>query len=202
MNTLCIGLTGGVASGKSFVARHFETLGTPVLDADQVAREVVEPGTPALADIRAEFGAESLLPDGSLDRRRMRARVFSDSAALKRLEAITHPAIRRHVQAWREAQTAAYCIYSAAILVESGMDSLVHRVLVVDVPVDTQLQRIVARDQHDEALARRMIAAQAPRQQRLAAAADILDNSAGNATIVPQINRLHRLYTGLANARK
>lgn len=198
MSALCIGLTGGVASGKSFVASQFQALGVPVLDADQLARAVVQPGTPALHAIADQFGSEFLQDDGALDRRKMRVLVFSDPAARKRLEALTHPAIRERVRRWRAAQTAPYCIYEAAILVEASMVPLVDRVLVVDAPTEIQLQRLLSRDRHDEALARRMIAAQASRETRLAAAADILDNHRGDATIVPQINRLHRLYSALS----
>ncbi|HEU0198255.1 MAG TPA: dephospho-CoA kinase [Nevskiaceae bacterium] len=201
MSGFCIGLTGGIASGKSFVEERFVALGVPVLDADQVARAVVEPGTPALAEIAACFGRDFLQADGSLDRRKMREHAFADPAALRQLEAITHPAMRTRVHAWREAQQTSYCLYSAAILVEAGMSELVDRVLVVDAPVDVQIARLVRRDGGDEALARRMVAAQSSRLQRLAAAHDILDNSAGDTSILPQIARLHRLYRYLATTR-
>ena len=196
--TLCVGLTGGIASGKSYVAERFEALGVPVLDADQVARAVVEPGSAGLRAIVDTFGDEALATDGSLDRLAMRRRVFSDPQALKQLEAITHPLIRSRVTAWRAAQTTPYCIYSAAILVESGMDALVDRVLVVDAPESVQVARLLARDRHDEALARRMIAAQATRDTRLARADDVLDNAAGDHTILPAIQRLHQHYLQLS----
>lgn len=198
MSALCVGLTGGIASGKTFVAQQFEALGVPVLDADHVARAVVAPGEPALADIVRQFGAEYRLADGSLDRRRLRQRVFSAPAELKKLEAITHPAIFRRVAAWRAAQTTLYCIYSAAILVEAHIGPGVDRILVVDVPEAVQLARVVARDQHDAALAQRILDTQAPRSVRLAVAHDVLDNRAGNTTVIPQIQRLHALYQRLA----
>jgi len=195
---LCVGLTGGIASGKSYVAECFIELGVPVLDADHVAREVVMPGTSGLQSIVDSFGAAVLAADGSLDRPSMRRRVFNDVAALRRLEAITHPLIRARVKQWLAAQTAPYSIYSAPILVESGMDALVDRVLVVDAPEPVQIARLLARDRHDEALARRMLAVQATRRTRLARADDVLDNSAGDASILPAVQRLHRFYLQLA----
>lgn len=199
--TLCIGLTGGIASGKSHVADRFAALGAPVLDADQVAREVVEPGTPGLKRIVDSFGRQALTPDGRLDRLAMRRRVFTDADALRQLEAITHPLIRERVENWRASCSASYCIYSAAILVESGMDALVDRVLVVDAPENVQIARILARDRHDEALARRMMATQATREMRLKRADDVIDNGAGDDSILPAIQRLHRLYSQLATAK-
>ena len=186
---LAIGLTGGVASGKSTVALLFEELGVPVLDADLVAREVVALGSPGLAAIAKHFGAEFLLADGSLDRRRLRERVFADPAALRELETITHPLIRERIRAWRDAQTTPYCMLSAAILVEARMDVLVQRILVVDVPVAAQpgARMLVGRDGVAEALAQQMIAAQAGREQRLARAHDVLDNTGLESALAPQV---------------
>lgn len=198
---MMVGLTGGVASGKSTVGELFLAAGAPLLDGDHVAREVVAPPSPALAAIAARFGAEYLLPDGGLDRRRLRERVFGDPAALKELEAITHPLIRRRILEWHAAQTAPYCILSVAILLEAGMDALCDRVLAVDVPVAAQMERLVSRDGIAEALARQMIAAQASRERRLARADDVLDNSAGPARLPPQVARLHRLYLELGARR-
>jgi dephospho-CoA kinase len=199
--SLMIGLTGGVASGKSTVGELFMGLGAPLLDGDHVAREVVAPPSPALAAIAARFGAEYLLPDGGLDRRRLRERVFGDPAALKQLEAITHPLIRGRILDWHAAQTAPYCILSVAILLEAGMDALCDRVLVVDVAVATQMERLVSRDGIAETLARQMIAAQAGRERRLAQAGDVLDNSGDPARLPAQVARLHQLYLRLAAAR-
>jgi len=199
---LVVGLTGGIASGKSTVGELFEELGAPLLDGDHVAREVVAPPSPALAAIAGRFGAEFLLPDGSLDRRRLRERVFGDPAALRELEAITHPLIRSRILAWQAAQTAPYCILSVAILLESGMDRLTGRVLVVDVPAAVQMQRLLSRDGIAEPLARQMLAAQAGREQRLARADDVLDNSGGPQALRPQVERLHRHYLQLAAARR
>jgi len=198
---LVIGLTGGIASGKSTVGELFMDLGAPLLDGDHVAREVVAPPSPALAAVAGRFGAEFLLPDGSLDRRRLRERVFGDPAALRELEAITHPLIRQRILAWQAAQTAPYCILSVAILLESGMDRLTDRVLVVDLPVAAQLQRLLGRDGITEPLARQMLAAQASREQRLARADDVLDNGGDPAQLPAQVARLHQLYLRLAANR-
>jgi dephospho-CoA kinase len=199
---LVVGLTGGVASGKSTVGELFMAAGVPLLDGDHVAREVVAPPSPALAAIAARFGAEYLLPDGGLDRRRLRERVFGDPAALRELEAITHPLIRQRILDWHAAQTAPYCILSVAILLEAGMDRLSDRVLVVDVPVATQLQRLVGRDGIAEPLAQQMIAAQASRERRLARADDVLDNSGDPARLPAQVARLHALYLEIAARRE
>ena len=191
---LVIGLTGGIASGKSTVGNLFIELGVPLLDGDHVAREVVAPPSPALAAIAAHFGPDYLLADGSLDRRRLRERVFAEPAARRELEAITHPLIRQRILAWREAQTAPYCILSVAILVESGMNRLVDRILVVDVPRATQLERLVTRDGIAKPLAQQMIAAQASRSERLARADDVVDNTRPRQALVSQVARLHQLY--------
>lgn len=197
MSIFTVGLTGGVASGKTYVSGLFAELGVPLLEADEVAREVVAVGTRGLAAIAERFGAEMLFDDGSLNRRALREQVFADPDARRDLEAITHPLIRARVAEWRAAQTAPYCVYAAAILVESGMTRLVDRVLVVDAPEDVQLRRVQARDTIAEPLARQMLAAQAPRAVKLAAAQDVLDNRDESRALKPQLLRLHALYTRL-----
>ncbi|MDR3416695.1 MAG: dephospho-CoA kinase [Nevskia sp.] len=197
---LTVGLTGGVASGKSTVEVLFAGLGVALLDGDQVAREVVAPPSPALAAIAGRFGPEYLQADGSLDRRRLRQIVFGDPAALRDLEAITHPLIRQRIVAWRDAQTAPYCMISVAILVEAGMDTLVDRILVVDVPEAVQLERLLRRDGITEPLARQMMTAQAGRGDRLARADDTIENSQPPPALPPQVQRLHRLYLQIAGA--
>ena len=195
---LTIGLTGGIASGKSTVQAMFEALGVPVLDADLVARQVVEPGSEALAQIVASFGPQMLMADGGLDRRRMREHVFGRPEELRRLEAITHPQIRRRMRGWKAAQRAPYCMLSVAILVEARMQDLVDRVLVVDVPEALQRARLRARDGIDEALVERMLAAQLPREQRLAAADDVLENSGDLNGVRASVTILHDFYRKLA----
>lgn len=201
MPQLTIGLTGGIASGKSLVEAQFRLLGAPVLDADQVSRDVVAPPSAALDEVARQFGAEFILPDGGLDRRRMRELVFTDPSAKKRLESILHPHIRQRLLEWRDAQTAPYCIISVAILLEAGMNSLVDRVLVVDVPVETQLARLVSRDNILEALASSMIATQTQRDIRLNAAHDVIQNTGTPEQTQQEVERLHHLYLGLAGAK-
>lgn len=196
--SLTIGLTGGIASGKSLVQARFEALGVPVLDADQVSRDVVMPGTPALAQIAQTFGAEFLLASGELDRRRLRAHVFGSTEALRALEAITHPQIRAAMKRWLAAQTAPYCMLSVAILIEARMHDLVDRVLLVDAPVEIQLARLIQRDGIDEKLARQMLAAQSDRETRLGAAHDVLCNSADIAVTESAVDEFHRYYLQLA----
>lgn len=195
---LCVGLTGGVGSGKSHVLALFARLGVPVIEADDVSRAVVQIGEPALAEIARQFGTDMLLPDGGLDRRRMRERVFTDPSALKQLEAITHPHIRARLRAWCDAQTAPYGLLSAAILLESGLSKLVSRVLVVDAPERDQLARLMRRDGVDETLARAMLARQASRAERLTRADDVIDNPEPAAPLEAAVQALHRRYLQLA----
>jgi dephospho-CoA kinase len=194
MRPYVVGLTGGIASGKTLVADQFIALGVPLLDADLVSREVVQPGEPALAEIAETFGAAVIQADGTLDRRRLREIVFGDPAALKQLEAITHPRMRARIRRWAEAQTTPYCILSAAILLESGMHALVRRVLVVDVPEAVQLARLLSRDGISEVLARQMMAAQSPRTERLQRADDVLDNTGTPEATAHQVAALHEQY--------
>ncbi|MGQ0528615.1 MAG: dephospho-CoA kinase [Panacagrimonas sp.] len=197
-----VGLTGGVASGKSLVSAAFRQLGVPVLDADQVSRLVVEPGQPALAEIVAQFGADALQADGQLDRRRMRERVFADPAARRQLEQITHPHIRAYIRAWLDAQIAPYCMLENAILFESGMEALVDRVLVVDVPEELQRQRLMQRDQVDEALVQRMLAAQSPRNLRLERADEVLLNTGTPEQTAAAVAQLHQGFSMRAAAAR
>ncbi len=175
-----IGLTGGIGSGKSAVARMFRDLGAEVIDADQVARDVVEPGQPALADLVAAFGPGILGPDGRLDRKRLGERVFADADARKRLNAITHPRIgaetARRIQALG-AQGASVVIYEAALLVENGLHAGLGGLVVVSAPEETQIARVVARDGLSEAEARARMAAQLPLAAKIAAATHVIDNS-------------------------
>jgi dephospho-CoA kinase len=195
---LTVGLTGGVASGKSTAAQAFRALGAPLLNADEVAREVVARGTPALEQIRRDFGAEFLTPAGDLDRPKMRQHVFAVPQARQALERITHPAIRERMLAWRAAQTGPYCILDVPILIEAGMDTLVDRILVIDVPAEMQVARLRERDRIDEALAQRMLAAQAPREVRLARADDLIVNTGSVAQLCAAAGELHAFYLDLA----
>ncbi|HLQ86574.1 MAG TPA: dephospho-CoA kinase [Salinisphaeraceae bacterium] len=193
-----VGLTGGIASGKSAVARAFERFGIAIVDADKVARAVVEPGQPALAEIAQAFGTELLDDDGHLHRRRLRQIVFDDPEARRRLESITHPRIRAELARRRDACTSDYCILVVPLLVKSGMADLVDRILVIDAPERVQLERLVARDDIDEDLAHKMIAAQDSRGDRLAAADDVLVNTGPQKDIADLAAALHAGYARLA----
>jgi len=198
---LKIGLTGGIASGKSEAARRFAALRVPVIDADQLAREAVAPGTAGLQAIVTEFGEEVLRSDGTLDRRALRDRVFADAASRRRLEAIVHPRVRALLDARLDAAEAPYVLVMAPLLVESGLAREMDRVLVVDVPEATQLQRLTARDGESEVGARRILAAQARRSERLEAADDVIVNDADLAELDAAVQRLHRRYLELAAGR-
>lgn len=201
MSNYIIGLTGGVASGKSTVERAFQALGVFVADADAAARDALAPGSEGLAEVVARFGAEVLLDDGSLDRASMRRRVFADDEARRALEAIVHPRVRASLQQACADAPGDYAIASIPLLAEGGGRTAypwLQRVLVVDVPEAVQLQRLLARDGIDAALAQRMIRAQATRRERLAIADDVLVNDGPLEAIPPQVAVLDRLYRRLA----
>jgi dephospho-CoA kinase len=196
---LRVALTGGIASGKSAVATRFEELSVPVLDTDQIARDVVEPGTPGLAQLVAEFGADILDSGGRLDRRKLRQRVFADPQLRRRLEAITHPAIRAELA--RRAATAQgpYQIHVIPLLVENGRAEGYDRVLVVDCPPEEQLRRLMARDGSSLEEATRIMQAQASRQQRLEVADDVIVNTGSVDDLRQFVLTLHRNYLLLAD---
>lgn len=196
MSDFIVGLTGGVASGKSEVTRRFEALGVAVVDADLAARAVVEPGQPALARIVERFGPGMVCEDGRLDRRRLRERVFSDASARRELEAITHPQIRVLLQRQARAAPGPYAMVAVPLLAEAGRAAYpwLDRVLVVDAPVDLQHARLMRRDDVDSTLASRMIAAQASREARLAIADDVLLNDGETAHLDAAVAALHAAY--------
>ena len=193
-----IGLTGGIASGKSTVARLFAELGAAIIDTDVIAREVVAPGQPALEEIAAAFGEAVLQPDGSLDRGALRARIFASEHDRKALEAITHPRIR--AETLRQADTAGgpYQLIVVPLLVESPLRGSVDRVLVVDCPEQLQVERLAARDGESEDSARRILAAQSSRSERLAIADDVISNDGGLENLREQVAALHEIYRSLA----
>lgn len=197
---MIIGVTGGIASGKSTVALAFAALGIPWVDADDVAREVVEPGEPALAEIVARFGEQVLHSDGRLNRRALREIVFAEPAERRWLEGVTHPRIRQRLIAHLErmqTEGAPYVLLVSPLLFESGQSQLVDRCLVVDVPESLQIARTAARDEVGEVQARAIIAAQMSRSERLARADDIIDNSRGEAELIAQVAELDRRYRQL-----
>ncbi len=194
---LRVGLTGGVASGKSAACARLASHGVVIVDADVVAREIVEPGQPALGEIATRFGPAMIGADGRLDRAALRARVFGDPLDRKALEAITHPRVRERLLAQAEAARGPYVVLAIPLLAESGdRYAWLDVVVVIDVPVEVQLQRLMARDGNDEPLARAMIAAQATREQRLALADEVIDNSGTHEALHAAVDALHqRLLT-------
>lgn len=194
MSAWIVGLTGGVASGKSHVLRLFMDLGVPTIEADDVARTVVALGSPALATIAQHFGPQMLETDGSLNRRALREVVFNHPEALRELEAITHPQIRVHLKQWIDALQAPYGVLSAAILLERGLADLTDRVLVVDTPEHTQIQRLTVRDGISIDLAQAMLNRQWTRAERLARADDVLENPDPPSDLRAQVLALHQFY--------
>ena len=197
-----VGLTGGIAAGKTAVARRFEALGVPVHDADVAARIVVEPGSEGLAAIAAVFGHDVLDPQGRLDRAAMRRRVFADAAAKQALEAIVHPRVREWLHQRALAERAPYCLLAIPLLAENITHyRWLDRILLVDVPEAVQLERLIARDGIDRALAERMLAQQASRAERLALADDAIDNSSSEMALDAHVQALHQKYLALAAQR-
>jgi dephospho-CoA kinase len=195
---LRIGLTGGIASGKSAVADLFAARGVPVLDTDLIARDVVAPGEPALAEIAAAFGAGVLNPDGSLDRRALRERVFADPGERRRLEAILHPRILEELERRSAAAGGPYQVLVIPLLVEGSGKTRLDRVLVVDCAEEVQLARLLARDGGTEAGARAILAAQASRERRLAAADDVIVNDGPREALTTAVGQLDARYRRLA----
>ncbi|HEX7989359.1 MAG TPA: dephospho-CoA kinase [Stenotrophomonas sp.] len=201
MSSFIVGLTGGIASGKSEVSRRFEALGIAVADADIAAREVVAVGSAGLAAIAELFGTDVLQADGSLDRAWLRQRVFANPDERRALEAVTHPAIRARVREVCEAAESPYAIAAIPLLTEVGGRASypwLQRILVVDAPEEVQLARLLSRDNIDAALAERMIQAQASRSQRLALADDVIVNDGHPDALQACIEALDVRYRELA----
>lgn len=197
-----IALTGGIASGKSATTQRFARLGVPIFDADLIARDLVAPGRPGLTEIAAAFGGQMLTAAGELDRPRLRERVFADTDARRRLEGILHPRIHAILLAQTQTCAAAYCVLAIPLLVECRDDyAWVDRILTTDVPRATQIARLTRRDGTDQTLAERMLGAQASREQRLALADDIIDNTGPLAALDVVVARLHRRYLALASQK-
>ncbi|AEO43390.1 dephospho-CoA kinase [Xanthomonas euvesicatoria] len=201
MSDFIVGLTGGIASGKSALAVEFEKLGVPVIDADVVARQVVMPG-PVLDCIIDYFGPGILLPDGTLDRSALRKIVFADLTQRKALEAITHPAIRAELQRAAQAAEGPYAIVAIPLLTEAGGRAAypwLDRVLVIDAPVELQHARLMRRDGSTPELADQMIAAQASREHRLALADDVVVNDGQPAHLIRAAHELDARYRQRTN---
>jgi len=194
-----VGLTGGIGSGKSTVSAIFESLGIPVIDTDQLAHQLVEPGQPALDEIRNVFGDQCITPDGRLDRPFIRQRVFSNNEEKQKLESILHPKIRSRILAWITALDSPYCIVVIPLLLETGQTDLVDRILVVDTSENEQLKRVAARDRLTDNVILAIMDAQADRETRLAAADDIIENSSDMTLLESQVKALHSYYLEISH---
>lgn len=193
-----LGVTGGIGSGKSTATDRFSSLGISVVDADQVARDVVACGTPALQAIAERFGDRVIQANGELDRAALRAIIFADPSEKTWLNALLHPAIREHMLTQLQTATSPYVVLSAPLLLENGLEQYTDRVLVIDLPEALQIQRTQTRDQVDSDQISAIMAAQLSREERIAKADDILDNSGSVAELHAKIDRLHEYYLRIA----
>ncbi len=196
---LKIGLTGGIGSGKSTVTDLFQSLSVPVIDADIIAHQLVEPGQEALRIISQTFD-DILQPDGSLNRAKLRSVVFADPDKKKQLEAILHPLVFQRMDEQAGQLDAPYCILSIPLLLETRSNHRVDRILVIDCPIELQHQRVKQRDNLDNEQIEQIIASQISREQRLKQADDIIDNSKSVTELAEQVKNLHNLYLSLVNS--
>ena len=199
---LVIGLTGGIGSGKSTVARLFAERGIPIIDADLLAREVSRPGTPAFAAIVNHFGKEILLANGDLDRAQLRHLIFTDTKQRLWLEDLVHPLIRDKIEQQIAQLKAPYCVAVIPLLLEVKPYPFIDRILVVDAAESLQLQRAAARDQSNAAEIEAIVKSQINRQHRLAQAHDVIVNDGSVADLVPQVESLHQQYLAIAQHEK
>ncbi|MEW8088851.1 MAG: dephospho-CoA kinase [Candidatus Thiodiazotropha endolucinida] len=197
---LVIALTGGIGSGKSAVASHLESLGVPVIDADQLAHQLVKHGSPALLEIQAAFGDDLVDANGALDRSALRKIVFDNPQQRKRLEGILHPRIREAMKSWLANQSAPYAVLVIPLLFETGQMSLADRVLVVDCDESLQIDRVRARDEISREQIRQIIASQVDRQTRLLGADDVIENNGSLEALIEATEGLHRNYLKMANS--
>lgn len=199
---LRIGLTGGIASGKSTVADMFSAYGIPVIDTDEIARDVVTPGSPGLAEVQRQFGAGVIASDGTLDRAALRKVIFENDEQRKVLEAILHPRIREETMRLAAAAGGPYQIIVVPLLVESTLKSFMSRIVVVDCDPQTQLERLLSRDAENVQQAKRIIASQSSREERLAIASDVIVNDGDIAETRRQVDDLHRRFLELAESAR
>jgi len=197
---LTIGLTGGIGSGKTQVSDYFAQLGVPVIDTDVIARELVAPGQPALADIAASFGQHMLTPEGNLDRRALRQLIFTQPDLRLELEAILHPRIRSEVEKRVNTLTSDWCLIVIPLLLETEQQDLVQRILLVDAPPELQVSRTVARDDVDTHEVENIIRTQVSRPSRLAAADDIIVNDGSLEQLQQQVEKMYQFYNQLAGS--
>jgi dephospho-CoA kinase len=192
-----LGLTGGIGSGKSAAAQCFVDLGIHLVDADNAARWVVEPGRPALAQIAEHFGAEVLQADGTLNRAALRELIFKDPQQRVWLEGLLHPLIREEIRQYLARAESPYAILVSPLLLETSQHQMVQRVLVIDVPEAVQIERTVLRDKTNEAQVRAILKAQASREERLSRADDVIVNDRDPAWLKSEVERLHHFYLTL-----
>lgn len=195
---LVVAVTGGIGSGKSTVADQFKAKGVPVIDTDEVSRQLVQPGQPLLQQIVAEFGDKYLDEHGRLKRKALRALIFTDNRARDKLEALMHPAIHAAVTTQLSQIKAAYCLVLIPLLARSRQHYPYDRVLLVDAPETTRIQRTMQRDRQDPESIKQIIASQAAREELLALADDVLDNSGDMAVLAAGVDALHRKYLALS----
>ncbi|GAB6139742.1 dephospho-CoA kinase [Methylosoma difficile] len=195
---LKVGLTGGIGCGKSTATQFFAALGTPILDADIIAHQLVATGQPALQQIAQHFGAGILNADGSLNRAHLREKIFSDQSQKAKLEALLHPLVYQRLRSDADALNAPYCIIAIPLLFETGVTDFIDRIAVIDCPEQEQISRIKARDSLSDGLIHAIIASQVSREFRLAHADDIVDNSDNQDKLAEQIKKLHNLYISLS----
>jgi len=193
-----LGLTGGIGSGKTAASDYLQTRGICVVDADQVARQVVEPGEPALTAIVEQFGSEVLQEDGSLDRRALRQRVFADPDERRALEAITHPAIAAEILRQLQEADSPYVILASPLLLETSQRQMANRILLIDAPEAVQVARTRTRDETSEEQVRAIMAAQMSRQERLALADDVITNDGQLTDLHNALDQLHAQYLEMA----
>lgn len=199
---LRIALTGGIASGKSTVAERFRELGVPVIDTDRLARDAVEPGSPALDRLVSRCGSGILHDDGSLNRGALRKRIFRDKKLRREVEAMLHPEIFRRLDAEISSTTGPYVVIEIPLLAETGSAEKFDRVLVVDCPESVQIARLMERDGMGNAAAKRILSAQAPREQRLSLADDIIENTGSKQNLITSVDSLHEKYLEFASQRE
>lgn len=199
---LVIGLTGGIGSGKTTVAKLFSEHGVTVIDTDQLARDVTQAGQPALKDIAKEFGESILQSDGSLNRSALRKIIFSDDNKRIWLEKLLHPLIRAEMKKQAESAQSAYCIVVIPLLLETEPNPLINRILVIDTSENEQIKRTQARDNCTPAEVEDILRTQVNRAARLAAANDVIDNTGTKADLITQVDRLHGFYSALAKAQE
>ena len=199
MSDFVVGLTGGIASGKTTVSDEFARLGIDIIDADVIAREVVAKGTAGLQAIVEQFGKDILTANSELDRQKLRNIVFTDNAKKDWLNALLHPLIREQMLLQTRQAKSPYCILSVPLLIENKLDSMVDRTLVVDIDESSQLERAMSRDNSDKNIIQGIMASQASRSERLAAADDVIMNNKDLAWLSAQVHDLHKMYLNIMN---